>query len=406
MKTSLLAICVLSAVALTAAPGQAPPQGQGAGRGIQPQEHPVLPTGAPLPEFALPGVDGKVHKSSEYSKAKVLAVLFESVHCPVSINYEARAEQLYHDYKDKGVALVAINPNNPSAIRLNELGYTDMTDSMPEMKIRTAFRGITWPYLYDGDTQVTSMKFGAVATPHIFIFDRERKLRYQGALDDNQRPSEVKTNYARDAIDALLAGREVPVATTRAFGCTTKWISKKTGVEEEMAQIKARPVTVDMIDADGVKALRANAGTGKTMLVSFWSTGCALCAAQFLDLENSYRMYRLRQLDFTTVSTDPPGKNADVVAFLRTQYAGGPNKQFASADASALQAAWGATWNPAAPFTVVIAPDGRVLYQKEGKIDILEVRRIILSSMPDTSGYPGNQAYFQDSVARMIKNKK
>jgi peroxiredoxin len=397
----LLAVCCVSAVVLTAAQGQAPPQG----RGIQPQEHPILPTGAPLPEFALPGVDGKIHKSSEYARARILAVLFESVHCPVSINYEARAEQLYNDYRNKGVALVAINPNNPTAIRLNELGYTDMTDSMPEMKIRTAFRGITWPYLYDGDTQITSMKFGAVATPHIFIFDQERKLRYQGSIDDNQRVSDVKAHYARDAIDALLAGREVPVAATRAFGCSTKWISKKTGVEEEMTQIKARPVTVDMIDADGLKALRANTGTGKTMLVSFWSTGCALCAAQFLDLENSYRMYRLRPFDFTTVATDPPGKNAEVLAFLRTQYASGPNKQFASGDTSALQAAWGATWNPAAPFTAVIAPDGKTLYQKEGKIDILEVRRIILSSMPDSQGYPGNQAYFQDSVARMAKKK-
>ena len=402
----LLAMCVVSAVAFGAAQGQAPPEGRGAGRGIQPPEYPVLPTGAPLPDFALPGVDGKVHKSSEYNKAKVLAVLFESVHCPVSINYEARAEQLYNDYKNKSFALVAINPNNPKAIRLNELGYTDMSDSMPEMKIRTAFRGITWPYLYDGDTQVTSMKFGAVATPHIFIFDRERKLRYQGSIDDNQRPSDVKANFARDAIDALLADREVPVAATRAFGCTTKWISKKSGVEEELAQIKADPVKVDMVDADGLKALRANAGTGKTMLVSFWSTGCALCATQFPDLENSYRMYRRRPFDFTTVSTDPPGKNADVVAFLRTQYAGGPNRQFASADTSALQAAWGAKWNPAAPFTVVIAPDGKVLYQKEGKIDILEVRRVILSSIPDSQGYPGNQAYFQDAVARMIKNKK
>jgi len=117
-------------------------------------------------------------------------------------------------------------------------------------------------------------------------------------------------------------------------------------------------------------------------------------------------MYRRRPFDFTTVSTDPPGKNADVVAFLRTQYAGGPNKQFASADTGALQAAWGAKWNPSAPYTVVIAPDGRVLYQKEGKIDILEVRRVILSSIPDSQGYPGNQAYFQDAVARMNKNKK
>jgi peroxiredoxin len=400
----LLAACLVSAVA--AAQGQAPAQGRGAGRGIQPSEHPVLPIGAPLPEFALPGVDGKVHKSSEYAKATVLAVLFESVHCPVSINYEARAEQLYNDYRNKGVALVAINPNNPNAIRLNELGYTDMTDSLPEMRIRTAFRGITWPYLYDGDTQATSMTFGAVATPHIFIFDRERKLRYQGSIDDNQRPSDVKTHYARDAIEAVLAGREVPIAETRAFGCSTKWIAKKTGVEEEMARIKAAPVKVDLIDADAVKGLRANVGTNKTVLVSFWSTGCALCASQFLDIENTYRMYRQRPFDFTTVSTDPPDKNADVVAFLRTQYAGGPNKQFASADTRVLQAAWGATWDPAAPFTAVIAPDGKVLYQKEGKIDILELRRIILSSIPDNQGYPGNQAYFQDAVARMRMMKK
>src|SRR5260370_22721986 len=108
-----------------------------------------------------------------------------------------------------------------------------------------------------------------------------------------------------------------------------KW--KKKGVEEEMVQSKGRPVEVDRIDADGLKALRANAGAGKTMLVSFWSTGCALCASQFLDLENSYRMYRLRPFDFTTVSTDPPSKSADVLAFLRSQYASRPNKQFASA---------------------------------------------------------------------------
>src|SRR5258708_34620933 len=85
----LFAQCFVSAVALAGAQGQAP-----AGRGIQPQEHPVLPTGAPLPEFALPGVDGKIHKPREYATAKVLAVSFESVHCPAPINYEARAEQL------------------------------------------------------------------------------------------------------------------------------------------------------------------------------------------------------------------------------------------------------------------------------------------------------------------------
>ena len=208
------------------------------------------PIGSALPDFALPGVDGKMHKSTEYGGTKVLAVVFESNHCPVSQLYEGRIEKMYEDYRRKGVTLVAINPNNPKAVRLNELGYTDVTDSLPEMKIRAAFRGIAWPYLYDGETQALSMKFGAVATPHIFIFDQERKLRYQGRIDDNQREELVKTHDARNALDALLAGRPVAVAETRAFGCTTKWMSKSQDVGQEWERITAEPVTVEMVGAD------------------------------------------------------------------------------------------------------------------------------------------------------------
>ena len=125
------------------------------------------------------------------------------------------------------------------------------------MKIRAAFRGIEWPYLYDGETQGVSIKFGAVATPHIFIFDKARKLQYQGRIDDNQREELVKTQDARNALDALLAGKPVPVAETNAFGCTTKWMSKATGVEQEWARIQAEPVTVDMVGAEELKKLRS-----------------------------------------------------------------------------------------------------------------------------------------------------
>jgi len=108
--------------------GQAPPA-QGAGKGIQANlDHPVLPIGSPLPDFTLPGVDGKTHKASEYGGTKVLALVFESNHCPVSQLYEARIDKLYEDYRQKGVTLLAINPNNPKTVRLDELGYTDLTD--------------------------------------------------------------------------------------------------------------------------------------------------------------------------------------------------------------------------------------------------------------------------------------
>jgi peroxiredoxin len=397
MKTAFIAV----QIALALAYAQAPTPPQGTGKGIQANlEFPVLPIGSPVPDFFLPGVDGKTHKASEYMGTKVLAVVFESNHCPVSQLYEGRVEKLYQEYKSKGVTFVAINPNNAGAVRLDELGYTDVTDSLPEMKIRAKYGGIDWPYLYDGETQGVSMKFGAVATPHIFIFDQERKLRYQGRIDDNQREDLVKTQDARLAIEALLAGKPVPVAETNAFGCTTKWMSKATGVDQEWARIQKEPVNVEMVGGDELKRLRANA-TDKVLLVNFWANGCATCAGQFLDLETTYRMFRKRAFDLITINTNPPAEATAVMDFLKKQYASSPNKQFATADRAGLQAAWGVKWNLAQPFTMVIAPGGQVLYQKEGKIDILEVRRTVLAAMPDTRGYIGSQAYWKNAVAAM-----
>lgn len=397
---ALIALPIGAARAI--AQGQTPAQG----RGIQAdQDHPVLPIGSPLPDFNLPGVDGRTHKASEYAGTRLLAIVFESNHCPVSQLYESRIEKLYEDYRKKGMMLVAINPNNPKTVRLDELGYTDVTDSLPEMKLRARLRGIDWPYLYDGDTQAVSEKFGAVATPHIFIFDQQRKLRYQGRIDDNQREELVKTRDARNAIEALLADKPVPVTDTTAFGCTTKWLSKASGVEQEWARIQNEPVTVDMVGPDDLKKIRANA-TDKVMLVSFWATNCALCTSQFFDLETTFRMYRKRAFDLITINTNPPADASAVLAALKKEYASSQNKQFATADRAGLQAAFGEKWNPAAPLTMVIAPGGEVLYRKEGKIDILEVRRAILAAMPDTKGYIGSKAYWMRTLAELKAKTK
>lgn len=349
--------------------------------------------GTQAPDFNLPGIDGKNHTLAEYSNAKILAIVFESNHCPVSQLYEGRIKQLYQDYKDKGMVLVAINPNNASAIRLNELGYTDVTDSLPEMKIRAAYRNIEWPYLYDGANQAIAIKFGAVATPHIFIFDQDRKLRYQGHIDDNETEPLVKSQDARNAIDALLAGKPVPVETTRAFGCTTKWLSKAGDVQAEWKKIQAEPVKLDMANADDLKALRANS-TGKILVVNFWSTKCKDCPQAFNDLETTFRMYRARAYTFTTVSMDSPKNNAAVLAYLQSQYASSPNLQFATTNTKSLESAFGEKWKTNEPFTVVIGPDGKIIYQKEGKLDILDMRRAVLKNMPDGRAYVGQLAYW------------
>ena len=121
--------------------------------------------------------------------------------------YEARIERLYEDYRDKGVAVVAIQPNAPEALRIDELDSSDISDTLAEMKIRAAYKHLTYPYLYDGETQSVARAYGPQATPHVFVFDRERRLRYEGRLDNSYRVEMVKTQDARNAIDAA-AGRQ------------------------------------------------------------------------------------------------------------------------------------------------------------------------------------------------------
>jgi thiol-disulfide isomerase/thioredoxin len=352
-----------------------------------------LAIGAPAPAFSLPGVDGEAHKLSDYSHAKVLAIVFECNHSPVSQLYEDRIEKLYQDYRGKGVALVAINPDNPSATRYDELSYTDVTDSLEDMKIRAGYRHIDYPYLYDGDTQAASMKYGLAATPHIFIFDADRKLRYQGRIDDSAQESLVKSQDARNAIDALLAGQPVPVATTPVVGSSPKWISKPSGAAEELRSMDAEPVNLTLAKADELQKLRANP-TGKLLLVNFWATWCGPCVSEFGDLVATYRMYRSRDFALVTVSENDPAEKAGVLKFLQKQHASGTNLAFATSDTSALQEAFDHNLGAAVPFTLVIAPNGDVVYQEEGSVTILALRRAILANLPEASQYPGQQAYW------------
>src|SRR5262249_54936925 len=153
------------------------------------------------PDFKLPGVDGKDYSLKDFADAKFLLVVFTCNHCPTAQAYEERIKNLAADYKDKGVALVAISPNDPAAVRLDELGYTDLSDSFEEMKVRAKDHPWNFPYLYDGETQKTSLAYGVVATPQVYLFDQQRKLRYVGRIDDSD-VKEVTSHDARNAVEA------------------------------------------------------------------------------------------------------------------------------------------------------------------------------------------------------------
>jgi thiol-disulfide isomerase/thioredoxin len=215
-------------------------------------------------------------------------------------------------------------------------------------------------------------------------------------VDSNPRESYAKVANARNAIDAVLAGRPVAVPRTPVVGCSVKWLYKETSHDEEMQAIDQEPVTVQLSSPEALSALRKNT-TGKTLLVNFWATWCGPCTAEFPELEKTYRMYRKRPFDMVTVSINYPDEEKGVLRFLQSQHASSRNLLFSTMDPYESMKAFDPDWSGAVPYTVVLAPGGKVLYKSEGgALDILAARRAILASFPDDD-FVGQHAYWNSN---------
>lgn len=342
----------------------------------------TLEIGAPAPELDLPGVDDKTYLLKDFADAKLLVVIFTCNHCPTAQAYEARVAQLEADYRDKGVALVAISPNDPLAVRLDELGYADMGDSFADMKRHAKRRGFKFPYLYDGETQRVSTAFGVLATPHVFIFDQQRRLCYNGRIDD----AEVKTpksHDARNAIDDLLAGRPVAVPKTRVFGCSTKWADKRELAKKAYEKWDAEPVELKQIDAEELRKFAANK-TENYRLINVWATTCVPCMTELPELVTINRMYRQRNFEMATLTIDPPDFQGAALKVLQKKHVSCSNYIFASDDRDALAEALDPAWEGPVPYTLLIAPGGEIVRRWKEELDPDEVKSEISTRLGKT----------------------
>jgi thiol-disulfide isomerase/thioredoxin len=354
-----------------------------AGAAFASEQPPTLTIGSPLPAFSLPGIDGKTHSDKEFAKSKILVIVFTCAHCPTAQAYQDRIKKLVTDYSPKGVKLIAINPNHPDSVRLDELAYSDLSDSFAELKERAKDKQFNFLWLDDGPKQVVSNKFGPVATPHVFIFDEKRVLRFEGRIDDAERESSATKHETRDALDALLAGKEPAVTSTRVFGCSVKWADKVTEYATYKAKWAAEPVTLEKVDIPMLAAIRANKDSGKLRFINVWATWCGPCVAEFDELVEHNLRFRIRQFEMVTISADAPEDEATVRDFLGKKHASMKNyiipaekkdDYFDAIDPANV-------WKGELPYTLIVNEKGEVVYREHGALSFLKMRRAIVPEL-------------------------
>jgi peroxiredoxin len=180
-------------------------------------ETPPPELGAPCPDFRLPGVDGRTYARDDFAASPVLVVMFICNHCPYVKAVEDRLIRLRQEYGPRGVQLVGVCANDAE-------NYPD--DAFPELARRWRERGYGFPYLHD-EPQTVARAFGAVCTPDIFVFDRDRRLAYRGRIDDSWKDeSKVTRRELAAALDALLGGERPSREQRPSMGCSIKWKSE------------------------------------------------------------------------------------------------------------------------------------------------------------------------------------
>jgi hypothetical protein len=250
------------------------------------------------------------------------------------------------------------------------------------MKLRAKRKNFNFPYLYDGETQSVAKAYGPIATPHVFIFDQDRKLCYSGRIDDVEKPT--KTPHIRDtrnALNDLLDHKKPGVATTKVFGCSIKWAEKEDWKQKARDEWAKEPVKLDTVGAGGVSRLVQN-NSDSLRLIVLWSAkdnGSQAAIRDFIDIN---RMYRHRDFQMFTINTDDPASSGAALKFLQQSQASTANLVFNNSDMGKLYAAidptWG-RWKGGLPYTLLVEPGGKIVYARQGEVDPAQMKKMIVN---------------------------
>ena len=340
----------------------------------------TLAIGEQAPDFRLPATDGKYYSLDDFNDKEALVVIFTCNHCPTAQAYEKRIIKVVSDYKSKGVSFVGISPNSPLGLLYEELGYSDLNDDYEEMKIRVKDMNYNFPYLYDGDDQAVSLKYGPVATPHVFVFDKNQKLAYRGRLDTVEKPGSANAEDLREALDFVLDGKLPPNPVTKTFGCSTKWGWKLKMKEKANKEWNEKEVALKEVDEAGIEKLILNQDSDQLRLINVWATWCGPCVIEYPEFIKLQRMYGARAFEFVSISADNPKHSDRALKFLKEKNSAVDNYIFSKADKYALIEAIDPDWNGALPYTMLIDPFGNAIWKHQGEVDFYELKKVIVET--------------------------
>jgi thiol-disulfide isomerase/thioredoxin len=337
----------------------------------------TLTIGAKAPDFKLMNIDDKIYSLDDWKNSKYLLIVFSCNHCPTAQAYEDRLINFQKKYQSKSVQLIVISPNYDKAVRWDELGYSDLSDSFEEMKVRAKDKKYNFPYLYDGDTQSVTEAYGPTTTPHAFLFDENRILRYVGRIDDDERIGKARVFDLENALNNLLNNKEVEVKTTKTFGCSIKWKSKTDWKDKEVVSWSKEEVNLEKIGLANIKKSLFEKSTNYR-LINFWATWCGPCVTEFSSLVETDKMYRNREFEMITVSLDAEAAYEKAHSFLKKKYASNKNYLFGDGNKYELIELVDSKWQGALPYTLLVDPDGQIVFRQSGLIDILALRKAIV----------------------------